>query len=78
MTATLILYTTEACHLCREAEQLLQQLSESIEVTVEAIDISADEELVSRYGIRIPVVKNKLTDIEIGWPFGLAELANLI
>ena len=47
-------------------------------MSVEAIDISFDEELVSRYGIRIPVVKNKLTEYEIGWPFGLTELANLI
>lgn len=78
MTQTLILYTTDACHLCKEAEALLEQLSNSAAVIVESIDISSDEELVSRYGIRIPVVKNKLTDIEIGWPFGLAELANLI
>ena len=78
MTPTLILYTTESCHLCKEAEKLLTQLARSKDVSVEAIDISFDEELVSRYGIRIPVVKNKLTEYEIGWPFGLTELANLI
>ena len=71
MSPTLILYTTEACHLCKEAEQLLLQLSGSADVIVEAIDISLDAELVSRYGIRIPVVKNKLSGHEIGWPFGL-------
>ena len=78
MSQTLILYTTEACHLCKEAEQLLLQLSGSADVIVEAIDVSLDEDLMSRYGIRIPVVKNKLTGHEIGWPFGLAELASLI
>lgn len=78
MTPTLILYTTEGCHLCEEAEKLLNQLCTARSVRVETIDISADEKLASRYGIRIPVVKNKLTEHEIGWPFGLAELANLI
>jgi len=78
MTPTLILYTTESCHLCEEAEKLLNQLARVNSVRVEAIDISTDEELVSRYGLRIPVVKNRLTDREIGWPFDLAELANLI
>ena len=78
MSPTLILYTTEACHLCKEAERLLLQLSGSADVIVEAIDMSLDAELVSRYGIRIPVVKNKLSGHEIGWPFGLVELASLI
>ncbi len=78
MQPTLIFYTTESCHLCEEAEKLLNQLSRVNSVRVEAIDISTDEELVSRYGLRIPVVKNRLTDREIGCPFDLAELANLI
>jgi len=78
MTPTLILYTTEGCHLCEEAEKLLNQLCAARNVRVEAIDISADEKLVSRYGIRIPVVRNKLSGDEIGWPFGVAELTNLI
>lgn len=73
----LILYTTDACHLCKEAELLLGELAKTQGLEVETIDISLDEKLVSLYGIRIPVVKNPATDEEIGWPFGLSELASL-
>jgi len=47
------------------------------EFHLESIDISADESLVKIYGIRIPVVKNKQTNEEIGWPFQLEDLLNL-
>jgi glutaredoxin len=75
---TLILYTTEGCHLCEFAEQMLVELRASKEYQLESIDISTDEALVEVYGIRIPVVKNKQTDKEIGWPFQLEQLEELL
>ena len=44
---------------------------------LESIDISTDEELIDTYGIRIPVVKNKLTNEERGWPFLTEDLIGL-
>jgi len=44
---------------------------------LEEVDISTEERLVELYGIRIPVLKNTANENEIGWPFGLEELARL-
>lgn len=69
-------YTTEGCHLCEQAWQLVIALNavESFEV----IEIIHTPEHVERYGIRIPVVKNNQTGAELGWPFELAQLADFI
>lgn len=74
---TLILYTTDGCHLCEFVEQMLTEIQKSKEFFLESIDISADESLVDLYGTRIPVVKNKETNEELGWPFQPEELLNL-
>ena len=44
---------------------------------LEEVDISTDEQLVELYGVRIPVVKNSVNDREVGWPFGVEEIARL-
>ncbi len=77
----LILYTTVGCHLCERAENLLQEFrlvtANSLQFELEAVDISCNAALVEQYGIRIPVVKNPVTDKEISWPFGVQELFTL-
>lgn len=65
---TLYLYSTEACHLCELAEALVRPLLKD-PFTLEIIEISDSEELIERYGVRIPVVRRVDTDEEIGWPF---------
>ncbi|NKB31828.1 MAG: glutaredoxin family protein [Pseudomonadales bacterium] len=74
---TLILYTTDGCHLCEFAEQMLFELQKSQSFFLESIDISTDEALVELYGIKIPVVKNKTSEEELGWPFQLEDLLSL-
>lgn len=78
----LVLYTTAGCHLCEEAASLLTELTRQQAVdspiTIESIEISTDAALVDAYGIRIPVVKNSATNVELGWPFDLADLADLV
>jgi len=68
----LILYTTEGCHLCDQAAQLLQQAEAALEL--ELVDIASSEALVECYGIRIPVIKKTATEAELGWPFDAAML----
>lgn len=72
----LTLYSTEECHLCEMAFQLTEQLNISHHVNV--IDIAFDDELFSRYGVTIPVLKFESSDLsqssELNWPFGLLEL----
>jgi GT2 family glycosyltransferase len=74
----LLFYTTAGCHLCEQAQTLLDVLKTQHLVEIIAVDISSSEELVDLYGIRIPVVKNEATGEELGWPFGYDELLSLI
>ncbi|WP_051789532.1 glutaredoxin family protein [Endozoicomonas montiporae] len=38
------------------------------------IEISNSDELIDRYGIRIPVIKEQGTEKEAGWPFDFEQL----
>lgn len=59
------LYTTEGCHLCEQAEALLQ----SVGVAIKRVDIAEDEDLLTLYGTRIPVLQRSDTGQELAWPF---------
>lgn len=72
MQAKLILYTTWGCHLCEQAEQLLQRVAPN--VAYQVIDIVDDEAAFARYRVAIPVLR--AGDRELGWPFDAAQLIN--
>ncbi|HJO11513.1 MAG: glutaredoxin family protein [Gammaproteobacteria bacterium] len=74
----LILYTTDACHLCDEAEELLNQLKPAHRFDLQLVDISTSEELMNRYGNRIPVVQRVDNGSELGWPFDSTALLSWI
>lgn len=64
-TLKFVLYGTTFCHLCEQAEAVLQ----AVGVEAEHIDIAEDDGLLEQYGVRIPVVKREDTGAELGWPF---------
>ena len=69
--------TTVGCHLCEKAEQLLTVLqADGLEMDIVPVEIANDEELMDRYGIRIPVVR--VSDRELGWPFNLETLQGFL
>ena len=69
--------TTLGCHLCEQAEQLLTALqADGLEMDIVPVEIANDEELMDRYGIRIPVVR--MSDRELGWPFNLETLQGFL
>lgn len=68
--ADYLLYGTEGCHLCEEAELLLQ----SAGLDFETQDIIDDESLQQRYGVRIPVLWHRSSGLELGWPFAVEQL----
>lgn len=70
---TLILYTTAGCHLCELADDILQRLAQQHPLTIIATEIGDDDELVERYGIRIPVVQFS-DKTELGWPFDQLDI----
>ena len=50
----LILYERDGCHLCDEARALLDEMVGPDRYA--RVDIDADDDLVLRYGFRIPVI----------------------
>ena len=69
MQKQLLLYTTEGCHLCEQARALVAPLLSAEHVQLLAVEISDSDELVERYGIRIPVLRFSDAPEELGWPF---------
>lgn len=57
----LTLYTTLGCHLCERLETLLARLHHG-EYRLEKVEISGDEALMARYGVRIPVLVDAAGD----------------
>ncbi|MGK0500488.1 MAG: glutaredoxin [Oceanicoccus sp.] len=70
----LILYSTSACHLCEQAKALLEPML-GAEWQLEELDISESDELIERYGIRIPVLLRVADNGELGWPFDQQQIA---
>lgn len=52
--ARLVLYERDGCHLCEEAGVLLDEMLGTSGYT--RVDIDADDDLIVRYGFRVPVV----------------------
>jgi len=50
------LYGKPGCHLCEQAEELLEDLGREHPLSVQAIDITSDPALFERYRYEIPVV----------------------
>ncbi len=68
----LTLYSTQGCHLCEMAFDLVKQAGLADAVSI--VDIAFDDALFSRYGVTIPVVE--YNGAELAWPFDRQELLN--
>ena len=78
MTIQLHLYSTSHCHLCEQAENLLQSMSKFHDTQWRIIEIAEDARLLERYEIKIPVLKRLDTGAEISWPFNDRDIQNLL
>ena len=71
----LLLLGTAGCHLCEQAQQLINDCLPNYSVlTVESIDIAEQEQWQADYAIRIPVLFHPETQKDLGWPFESAQL----
>jgi hypothetical protein len=75
-----ILYGTLGCHLCELAEaQLSAAMAQSPQpVDIECIDIADSDELLQRYGTRIPVLRRARDQAELDWPFAAGGLPDFL
>ena len=73
-------YHTAGCHLCEEAEALARAcLAErGGEERLELIDIAEDAELLERYGLTIPVLREQASGRELNWPFGREDIQGVL
>ncbi|OOF04030.1 glutaredoxin family protein [Salinivibrio sp. MA607] len=73
---TLVLFSTEGCHLCEQAWSLYQSLG--YQTPLATLDIAFDDTLFERYGVTIPVIaiRNQAGEVsaELGWPFDHIQL----
>lgn len=74
----LLLYTTAGCHLCETAEQLMRPALTTRGYELERVEISASEQLMARYGTRIPVIRRPERQDELDWPFSELEFLDYI
>ena len=49
-------YSRQGCHLCEDAENILESLREELNFEIEVIDIDIDAELVKLYSDQVPVI----------------------
>lgn len=48
--------TRANCHLCDDAREVLEEITDDIGLQVNEIDIDTDDQLVKLWGLRVPVV----------------------
>jgi len=69
-----ILYSRNDCPLCEYAANLLQAAGAEFE----CLDIDADPSLKQAYDLRVPVIGDRKTGRELGFPFEPWELVTFI
>ncbi len=55
MAARVMLYAKPGCHLCEDAREVIARVCADVGTTYDEVDITADPDLVRRYGEQIPV-----------------------
>jgi hypothetical protein len=74
----LVLYTTSHCHLCEQALTLLINVKQQYAINWLTKEISEDDDLIEKYGIRIPVIQRVDNQSELNWPFSAEDIVMLI
>ena len=72
-----VLYGTQGCHLCEQAEAIVQQLQGTFNIECTTVDIAEGEyaeQLILRLGERIPVLENTQLQETLDWPFDIEKL----
>ena len=71
----LLLFQRDDCKLCDEAVALLARARVP---DFESVWIDGDAELETRYGERVPLLRDEASGRELGWPFDANALQSFI
>lgn len=66
----LYLLSTEGCHLCENAKQILDNMQQQYQY----VDIMEEERLVQTYGEHIPVIIAESAEQALFWPFNEQQI----
>jgi hypothetical protein len=75
------LYGTSACHLCEQARALFLTIVPAELARLHEVDISDSDDLLARYGQRIPVLSGlgpSGEKYELGWPFDAVAVGEFV
>lgn len=71
------LYSSEGCHLCDHARDLIKQSAPEVYQALQVQDIAYDDALYERYKWSIPVLKAPGGE-ELNWPFDAEQLKGFV
>ena len=71
----LTLYQRDTCHLCDLA---LEVLAHARVPEFESVFIDNDDALEVRYGLRVPVLRDEVSGIELDWPFDVEAVRRML
>ena len=75
----LLLLGTSGCHLCEQAELIINDsLPKNVDLMIEVIDIADQEQWQEQYALRIPVLYHPETKKDLGWPFDQTHVKEFI
>jgi 5-methylcytosine-specific restriction endonuclease McrBC GTP-binding regulatory subunit McrB len=75
----LLLLGTSGCHLCEQAEEIMEAYRQSDDKwIIEIVDIAEQEQWQALYATRIPVLYSQETGSALGWPFDLLQVTQFI
>jgi predicted DCC family thiol-disulfide oxidoreductase YuxK len=75
----LLLYGTDHCHLCDEAENLIYRALEGRTYELSKVDISESDALMEKYALSIPVLALEQSKAStLNWPFNEADVVSFI
>jgi hypothetical protein len=78
----ILLLSTEACHLCELAQQVLQhvfiqpdmqQLAQQYNLEIYRQDIIDEPNLLALYAEKIPVILDEVSGLTLEWPFNVTQ-----
>ena len=70
-----LLYVTDECELCEHAVAVL---AEARLPDFECVGIDGDARLAARYGVRVPVLHDAVSQRELGWPFDALDVSRFL
>jgi len=75
---SITLYGTAYCHLCEEAELILQRVGEILPIEISKLDIAEQQEHFAKYHTSIPVIVIESSQQHLYWPFSTEDVYHFL